>query len=84
VALGAGGLRHMALDSIAGEIRWLAPVSDWSLTLVIIPAAFDSWILRFVTHWTFGIEVALTVVAVGVWVRRRGAPPRRSARGVVD
>lgn len=66
-----GGVLHLALDTIAGEVRWLAPVSDASVTLVTVPARFDSWILSFVTYWTFGAEIAVTALAVAVWARRR-------------
>ena len=71
VFVGVGGLLHLVLDSIAGEVRWFAPASDWSLTLVTVPSRFDSWILSFVTHWTFAVEVALVVLGAAVWWRRR-------------
>lgn len=80
--VGAGGLLHLALDSVAGEVRWLAPASDWSLTLVTVPARFDSWVLSFLTHWTFGVELVLVALAVGVaWRRARESDRREGGTG---
>ena len=70
---GTGGLLHLVLDSIAGEVRWFAPASEWSLTLVAVPPRFESWVLSLVTHWTFCIEVALVILAGAVWRFRRAA-----------
>lgn len=70
---GGNGLLHLGLDTIAGEVRWLAPVSEWPLTLVAVPTRFESWVLSFLTHWTFGVEVAIAVAAGVVWWRRRGS-----------
>ena len=75
LVVGAGGLLHLALDSIAGEVRWLAPWSVASVTLAEVPPRFDSWILSFVAHWTFGVELALVAFGLIVWRRKRA--PRR-------
>lgn len=53
--VGVGALLHLALDSVAGSVRWLAPWSDLETTLIGVPAQYSSWILSFVTHWTFGV-----------------------------
>ncbi|MEO0558073.1 MAG: metal-dependent hydrolase [Bacteroidota bacterium] len=77
LALGAAALLHCSLDSIAGSVRWLAPFSDHETTLVAVPPTHDSWILSFVTHWTFGLELAVVVAAAAVWwtQRRRARNP---------
>lgn len=54
---------HMALDSVAGGIAWLAPFSNRTLTLVEVPATRDWWVWSFVLHWTFAIELAITLCA---------------------
>ena len=71
---GMNALLHLALDSIAGQVYWLKPFSERHLTLVEIPARYDSWVVSFLLHWTFGVEVALVVVAVVLfaWRRKRG------------
>lgn len=65
---GANVLLHLALDSIAGRIQWLAPFSSRSLTLVEIPARYDSWIISFVLHWTFALEIVLLVAAISLYI----------------
>lgn len=69
VLLGLGGLIHMLLDSIAGSIAWGWPVFSTSLTLVIVPATHDNWILSFLNHWTFKVELMLCALAALVWAR---------------
>ncbi|GAB5534399.1 MAG: metal-dependent hydrolase [Rubricoccaceae bacterium] len=76
LAVSAAALLHCVLDSIAGSVPWLAPFSDHETTLVTVPATHDSWIVSFITHWTFGVELALGAVALVVWSIRR----RRTAR----
>lgn len=70
--IGGGNLLlHLALDSIAGRIQWGWPFSEAYLTLVAVPARYDSWILSFLTHWTFALELAVVVAAGGLWWHRR-------------
>ena len=69
IALGAGGLVHMVLDSIAGAIAWGWPFSDVSKPLVVVPATYDHWVMSFLTHWTFQVEIGLTFVAMVVAIR---------------
>jgi len=72
LAVSCAALLHCVLDSIAGSVRWLAPFSNHETTLVTVPATHDSWILSFVSHWTFGVELALVGLAAVVWgIRRR-------------
>ncbi len=69
VALGIGGLVHMALDSIVGAIAWGWPFSDVATPLVVVPATHENWVMSFLTHWTFHVEIALTLVALIVAIR---------------
>lgn len=70
-ALSLAALLHVALDTIAGSIRWLAPFASHETTLVTIPPTHSSWIVSFATHWTFGVELAITALALAVWAARR-------------
>ena len=72
---GGAALLHLALDSVAGSVRWLAPFSDHETTLVTIPPGPHGWIWSFVTHWTFGVELAICLAAGWVWstARRRAS-----------
>ncbi len=65
---GAGGLVHMVLDSITGEVAWLWPFSDATHPLVIVQATHSHWILSFLNHWTFKVEILITVIALIVFV----------------
>ena len=72
---GAGGMVHMMLDSIVGEIAWAWPASEATHPLVTVQATQSHWILSFLTHWTFAVEIAITLLALIVWrtTRRRTA-----------
>lgn len=74
--LGAGGLVHLLLDSITGEVAWLWPLSNATYPLVTVQATHSHWILSFLNHWTFKVEILITVVALIVLV----ATWRRSLR----
>ena len=72
--MGLGGLLHLALDTIVGRVMWFWPLSDTGVTLVEVPATQSHWLLSFMVHWTFAVELALVVVALTV-LRRSGARP---------
>jgi len=61
----------MALDSIAGSIAWGWPLSAAAYPLVVVHPTHGHWILSFLNHWTFKVEIALTLIA---W--RSNARPR--------
>jgi len=69
-------LLHLALDTVAGGICWLYPLSDRSVQLVRVPAVHGHWLLSFVHHWTFLLELGIWVAAVAVWGRDRAAAAR--------
>lgn len=54
---------HMVLDSIAAPMAWLMPFNSRTVELVTIPAAYSHWILSFVLHWTFALELAICALA---------------------
>ncbi|MGJ8626041.1 MAG: metal-dependent hydrolase [Sulfitobacter sp.] len=64
VALGLGAILHLLLDTHIGAINWAWPLFDLSGPLVIVPASHNHWILSFVTHWTFALELVLCGGAV--------------------
>ena len=71
VGIGLGGVLHVALDSIVGSIAWAWPVSDVSWPLVIVPATQDHWVMSFLFHWTFFLEIVLFCAAILVFLKRR-------------
>lgn len=58
---------HFFLDTIVGKIRWLYPLSDREFFLFEIPRVHTWWVLDFVLHWTFSLEIALWIVALYVF-----------------
>jgi inner membrane protein len=73
-------LVHHLLDTPMGGIRWQWPLSSALIEWVDVPARYEHWILSFVLHESFLIELALVGTAVLVWWRRRPrAAPCRSA-----
>lgn len=72
VIFSLNGLIHMLLDTIVGDIWWLAPVVDQPFSLFTVPALYQPWWLNFILHWSFGLE--LTVVAAALLMWRWPAP----------
>ncbi|MCL2213318.1 MAG: metal-dependent hydrolase [Oscillospiraceae bacterium] len=62
-------LVHLVQDSFTEQIRWLYPIVDRGFGLIEIPANFDHWIISFVFHWSFLVEIAIALVALVVFVR---------------
>ncbi len=68
-----GILSHLVLDSVAGGIRWLAPLSPHEFRMVEVPARHSWWVLNFVLHWSFCLELTLLLAACLVYRRRTAA-----------
>lgn len=60
---------HLFLDTICGGILWGYPFIGKSFVFFEVPARFNWWVLSFITHWTFGLEILLLVAAVVVIMR---------------
>ncbi|WP_415403878.1 metal-dependent hydrolase [Tateyamaria sp. SN3-11] len=69
--LGAGAVLHVALDSIAGAVTWGFAEVSWTGPLVEVPATQSHWILSFLLHWTFAVELVICCMALVVFWRRR-------------
>lgn len=70
----AAVLIHIALDTHAGGIMWLWPLSDHLYTFVIVPATQANWVLSFILHWTFLLELAVIAVAAVLFFTRKAVP----------
>jgi len=64
-------LLHLLLDSISGGILWGAPFSDHLFALVEVPATQPHWVLSFLLHWTFLLELGIWGSAFYLWRRER-------------
>ena len=62
---------HMVLDTIAGGIAWGRPFTGHLFTLVGVPATQSHWLLNFVLHWTFLLELVIWALAVLVFMKGR-------------
>jgi inner membrane protein len=63
-------LLHLVLDSVAAEVRWLWPLSASEINLFHVAPRYDWWVWSFVLHWTFLVEIAITIAAIVVLGRR--------------
>ena len=79
----AGGLLHLLLDSIVGDIWWLAPIEDQPYALFTAPAVYESWWLNFILHWSFALEVLVVLwVILLLWSSK--SSQHKSNNGVKD
>ena len=62
---------HIVLDTTAGGIRWLWPWNEAEFAMSQPAARYRPWVLNFVLHWTFALEMALVITALWMWLRRR-------------
>ena len=63
---------HLVLDTIGGGILWAAPFSTHLYSLVEVPATQSHWVLSFLLHWTFLLELGIWAGAFYLW--RKGRP----------
>lgn len=75
----AGAMLHMMLDTVASPIMWLMPFDREAFDLVTVPAAYGNWVLSFMLHWTFALEILICACALWLALRqssRRTATPQ--------
>ncbi|MEX6500454.1 metal-dependent hydrolase [Pseudomonas zhanjiangensis] len=76
---GLGGILHLLLDSLVGDIWWLAPFIDQPYALFSVPALYQPWWLNFIVHWSFAVELAIAGCALLLY-RRRSCPSRPASK----
>ena len=69
-------LLHLVLDTIAGGIMWAAPFSTELFVLVEVPSQYPNWIMSFLFHWTFLLEIVVWVEATWLFLSERFRPVR--------
>ena len=67
----AGIYLHIALDTIAGGIMWFWPYSGYLYEMVTVQPTHKHFILSFMAHWTFLLEIAVWLAALVVIIRAR-------------
>jgi inner membrane protein len=69
---------HLFLDTIAGKIRWLYPLSRHDFVFVTVPARYHWAYWNFIFHWTFLLELVVTSWAIILYIqfqKKRNAQP---------
>ena len=61
------GFIHMFLDTIVGDIWWLAPWVDKPFAFFTVPALYKPWWLNFILHWSFALELVILAYAIYLW-----------------
>lgn len=69
----AAAMLHMVLDTMASPILWLMPFDRQAFELVTVPARYKNWVLSFVLHWTFAVE--LLICGWALRLRYEGSQP---------
>ena len=62
---------HLILDTVAGGIYWLYPLSDINVQLMHITARYNWWVLNYIFHWTFFLEICIMLTSVIIYRRDR-------------
>ena len=70
IAFFAAWLMHLCLDTIVGSIMWLWPFSDQFFQLATVQPTHNHFVLSFMAHWSFAIELAIWLAAGTLWWRR--------------
>lgn len=64
-------LLHLVLDTFTERIFWLYPLSNHGFQLIEIPAVYSHWVISFVLHWSFVVELAIVALALILFLRAR-------------
>jgi inner membrane protein len=55
---------HLFLDTFCGGIRWFYPFEPTKVVFFEVPARFDWWVMNFILHWSFVVELLIMVAAI--------------------
>lgn len=61
---------HLILDSLAGSIMWLWPLSDTLYVVTEVLARYSNWVVSFLLHWTFTAELLIWGIAIYLFLKR--------------
>jgi len=68
------GFVHLLLDSVVGDIWWLALFVDRPVALATVTARHQPWWLNFALHWSFAPERGLLLWAWALGSGRCSGP----------
>ena len=66
----AAWFMHLCLDTIVGSIMWLWPFSSEFYQFATVPATHSHFVLSFMLHWSFALEIIVWLTAIWLWTRR--------------
>ena len=75
-------ISHLILDTMAGAIEWGWPFSDRGFHLVTVPATQEKWYLSFLTHWTFALDIFISILSLCVALIPYGYKDAKNAGAV--
>lgn len=58
---------HLFLDTISGDIKWLWPFENEMYSFIDVQPRYSHWILNFILHPVFLLEVAIWIIALYLW-----------------
>ena len=63
-------LLHLLMDTFVGDIMWLWPFSTDFFRIATVPATYSHWVLSFMLHWSFLVELLICTVALTLFLKR--------------
>lgn len=79
LVFGLGGFLHVVLDSLVGDVWWLAPFLDQPFSLFSVSARYKPWWFSFILHWSFAVELLICLWAYVLYRRRQARIPGKLA-----
>jgi hypothetical protein len=67
------GFIHMVMDTLVGDIIWLAPFDKSMFSLFIVPAKYSVWWFNFLLHWSILLEIVVIGSALFLWRKSRSS-----------
>ncbi len=65
----SAAMLHLVLDTLVGDIYWLAPFSWTPIHIISIPSHHAWWLADHVLHWSFLFEIGIIVAAAIIFFR---------------
>lgn len=73
VLFSLNGVIHMVMDTLVGDIIWLAPFNESMFSLFIVPAKYSAWWFNFLLHWSILLEIVVMGSALYLWRKSRNS-----------
>ena len=74
IVFAMAGMLHMLLDTLVGDIWWLAPWLNQPFHLFTVEALYKPWWLSFILHWSFAVELLICLAAAYVFFKKPAQP----------